>query len=184
MNENSDTWVVKQLGEELMPEFRRLRREEQLGWTQIMNRQMRSLWEKGVSGKRPRRLYLTKLEPCQHACVYCAERLKMRRSMLTTSSQGVPATCVPCARRFPPRLRSFDLALLLFVGSGERQRDQVEHVPLAGVPEDARCSLPRGEGGSTAGGGVRRQHGQYPRAVGRGIRWCLRLQFRDEDRAT
>lgn len=51
MNENSDTWVVKQLGEELMPEFRRLRREEQLGWTQIMNRQMRSLWEKGVSEK-------------------------------------------------------------------------------------------------------------------------------------
>lgn len=49
VNENSDTWVVKQLGEELMPEFRRLRREEQLGWTQIMNRQMRKLWEKGVS---------------------------------------------------------------------------------------------------------------------------------------
>ena len=49
MNENSDTWVVKQLGEELMPNFQRLRKEEQLGWTQIMNRQMRSLWEKGVS---------------------------------------------------------------------------------------------------------------------------------------
>lgn len=49
MNENSDTWVVKQLGEELMPEFRRLMKEEQLGWTQTMNRQMRSLWEKGVS---------------------------------------------------------------------------------------------------------------------------------------
>lgn len=47
MNENSDTWVVQQLGEELIPEFRRLR-EESLGWTQIMNRQMRSLWEKGV----------------------------------------------------------------------------------------------------------------------------------------
>ncbi|CAN0088563.1 unnamed protein product, partial [Hapterophycus canaliculatus] len=49
VNENSDTWVIQQLGEELMPEFRRLRKEEQLGWTQIMNRQMRSLWEKGVS---------------------------------------------------------------------------------------------------------------------------------------
>ena len=49
VNENSDTWVVKQLGDELMPKFRSLRKEEQLGWTQIMNRQMRSLWEKGVS---------------------------------------------------------------------------------------------------------------------------------------
>ncbi|CAN0181836.1 unnamed protein product, partial [Pylaiella littoralis] len=49
VNENSDTWVVKQLGEELTPEFRRLMKEEQLGWTQTVNRQMRSLWEKGVS---------------------------------------------------------------------------------------------------------------------------------------
>eukprot|EP00904_Undaria_pinnatifida_P013007 jgi/Undpi1/8837/HiC_scaffold_25.g11299.m1 len=49
VNENSDTWVVKQLGDELMPKFRSLRKEEQLGWTQIMNRQMRSLWEKGVT---------------------------------------------------------------------------------------------------------------------------------------
>ncbi|CAM9123873.1 unnamed protein product [Ectocarpus sp. 6 AP-2014] len=49
VNENSDTWVIKQLGQELMPEFRRLREEENLGWTQIMNRQMRSLWKKGVS---------------------------------------------------------------------------------------------------------------------------------------
>lgn len=53
VNENSDTWVVKQLGEELTPEFRRLMKEEQLGWTQTVNRQMRSLWEKGVS-KRAR----------------------------------------------------------------------------------------------------------------------------------
>jgi len=48
VNENSDTWVVKQLGEEFMSEFRRLRKEEELGWTQIMNRQMRNLWGKGV----------------------------------------------------------------------------------------------------------------------------------------
>lgn len=52
VNENSDTWVVKQLGEELMSEFRRLGEEEGLGWTQIMNRQMRSLWEKGVGQAR------------------------------------------------------------------------------------------------------------------------------------
>lgn len=48
MNENSDTWVVKQLGDELTPEFRRLRVEEGLGWTAIMQRQMHSLWGKGV----------------------------------------------------------------------------------------------------------------------------------------
>ncbi|CAM9659271.1 unnamed protein product [Ascophyllum nodosum] len=48
VNENSDSWVVEQLGEELTPEFRRLQEEEHLGWTQIMSRQMRSLWEKGV----------------------------------------------------------------------------------------------------------------------------------------
>lgn len=50
-NENSDTWVVEQLGEELMSQFRRLGEEQRLGWTQIMDRQMRSLWEKGVSDR-------------------------------------------------------------------------------------------------------------------------------------
>lgn len=48
VNENSDTWVVRQLGEELMSEFRRLQNEESLGWTQLMNQQMRSLWKNGV----------------------------------------------------------------------------------------------------------------------------------------
>lgn len=48
MNDDSDTWVVKQLGDEFMPEFRRLREEESLGWNKTMNRQMRNLWQKGV----------------------------------------------------------------------------------------------------------------------------------------
>lgn len=48
VNDDSDTWVVKQLGDEFMPEFRRLREEESLGWNKTMNRQMRNLWQKGV----------------------------------------------------------------------------------------------------------------------------------------
>ena len=49
VNDNSDTWVVEQLAPELMPEFSRLRRDEQLGWTDIMARQMQSLHARGVT---------------------------------------------------------------------------------------------------------------------------------------
>lgn len=41
----------------------------------------------------------------------------------------------------------------------------MEHGPSAGVPEDARCGVFRGESGSTTGGSLGRQHGQCLRKI-------------------
>jgi Putative Phosphatase len=49
VDDNSDTWVVQQLRPELMADFRRLRVDNGLDWTEIMKMQLESLWRAGVA---------------------------------------------------------------------------------------------------------------------------------------
>jgi pyridoxal phosphate phosphatase PHOSPHO2 len=46
VNENSDVYIVQQLAPDLMPEFSQLKAQG-LGWTQIVAKQMESLWQRG-----------------------------------------------------------------------------------------------------------------------------------------